>query len=176
MVVQLTDAELVEPVISPYGDFEEWYRAAWPRLAATMAAYVGDRALGEDIASQAAADLFERWGRVAHPSAWCYRVAVNDAGRRARRAALARRAGERWQEAAVEMPELEPELWAAVGRLPPRQRLAIVLRYVARLTQQEVADAMKISPGTAAATLHSARSRLRAELRSPDAGAPDHDR
>ena len=41
---------------------------------------------------------------------------------------------------------------AAVSRLPPRQREAIVLRYYAGLPEQEVAAAMGVSRGTVKST------------------------
>ena len=57
------------------------------------------------------------------------------------------------------------ELWQAVGRLPRRQRTAIVLRYVADLPEADIAAAMGIARGTVAATLAAARRRLEADLR-----------
>ena len=56
--------------------------------------------------------------------------------------------------------DTEPELWAAVDALPPRQRQAIALRYVLGFTQHEVALAMGTSDGTAASTLAKARAHL----------------
>jgi RNA polymerase sigma-70 factor (ECF subfamily) len=44
--------------------------------------------------------------------------------------------------------------------LPSRQLAAIALRYLGDLTQAEIAQAMGITPGTVAATLHAARQRL----------------
>ena len=41
---------------------------------------------------------------------------------------------------------------AAVRRLPPRQREALVLRYFADLTEQETAQAMSVSLGTVKST------------------------
>lgn len=51
---------------------------------------------------------------------------------------------------------------ALLGRLTPRQRQAIVLRYHADLSLREVADALGCRVGTVKATLHQALGRLRA--------------
>jgi RNA polymerase sigma-70 factor (ECF subfamily) len=51
-------------------------------------------------------------------------------------------------------------LWAAVAQLAPRARTAVALRYIADLSEVEVAEAMGISSGTVAATLNKARTRL----------------
>jgi RNA polymerase sigma factor (sigma-70 family) len=51
-----------------------------------------------------------------------------------------------------------------VSNLPPRSREAIVLRYVADLTEAGVADAMGVKEGSASALLHKARAALRRSL------------
>ena len=51
-----------------------------------------------------------------------------------------------------------------VADLPPRTRTAVALRYVADLTEAQVAEAMNVSRGTVASTLSSARQRLAAVL------------
>jgi RNA polymerase sigma-70 factor (ECF subfamily) len=52
------------------------------------------------------------------------------------------------------------EVWDLVRALPERQRVAIVLRYVADLTEPDIAAVMGIARGTVASTLASARDRL----------------
>jgi RNA polymerase sigma factor (sigma-70 family) len=59
-------------------------------------------------------------------------------------------------------------VWHAVASLPLRQRQAIALRYLLGMTQADVAEAMGVAPGTAAATLHAARRNLAGRLRLDD--------
>ena len=66
------------------------------------------------------------------------------------------------------VPEDRLYLWDAVRSLPPRQRTAIVLHYVADMSQEQVAGVMGIAPGTVAATLHAARDTLREKLRASE--------
>ena len=54
-----------------------------------------------------------------------------------------------------------------------RARTAVALRYLGDLTEAEVARAMGIAPGTAAATLSKARTQL-AGLLGPDAKEDTH--
>jgi DNA-directed RNA polymerase specialized sigma24 family protein len=68
------------------------------------------------------------------------------------------------------VPEIDIELWEVVRALPDRQRTAIVLRYVADLSEADIAIAMKVRRGTVASTLTQARARLAVELR---AAAPE---
>ena len=58
----------------------------------------------------------------------------------------------------------ETDIERAVQSLPPRQRLAVVLRFHADLTVPEVGRAMRCSEGTVKSTLHAALARLRVEL------------
>jgi RNA polymerase sigma-70 factor (ECF subfamily) len=58
------------------------------------------------------------------------------------------------------VPETDRELWDLVQRLPDRQRVAIVLRYVADLPEQAIAEVMRIRRSTVGSTLTQARGRL----------------
>jgi len=65
----------------------------------------------------------------------------------------------------VEAAEVRQTVWAALGKLPPAQRAAIVLRYYLDLSEAEMADELACPPGTVKWRLHAARKRLRRLLR-----------
>ena len=147
--------------------FEAWYQGSAPRLAAALAVVAGDADVGREAAAEACTRAFERWSRVStmgSPEAWAHTVGVNLIRRRWRRSAIERRLATSPAPAASAQASPVPELWQAVRSLPMRQRQAIALRYVLDLTQEQVASAMGVAPGTAAATLTSARRQLRALL------------
>ena len=153
-------------------DFETWYRAEHPKLLAAMAVVAQDVEVAREVTAEAFARALERWDRVAgmaSPGGWTYRVALNLLRRRARRAAVERRLLLRMtpapSSASVPVPAIE--VWEAVTALPPRMRTAVALRYLGGLTESEVADAMGVSSGTVASTLHDARHRL-ATLLGPE--------
>jgi RNA polymerase sigma factor (sigma-70 family) len=56
----------------------------------------------------------------------------------------------------------------AITTLPPRQRQAVVLRYLADLPLTDVAAAMGCALGTVKATLHQALRNMRVELEEDD--------
>lgn len=60
--------------------------------------------------------------------------------------------------------ERDPELAAALRRLPPRKRLVVFLRYFADLSYAEIAEVAEISEGTVAAMLSQARTALFEQL------------
>jgi RNA polymerase sigma-70 factor (ECF subfamily) len=68
---------------------------------------------------------------------------------------------------AASPPDWSVEVWDALRRLPPRERTAMALRYVADLRTDDIAAAMRIAPGTVGATLHAGRHRLAAALTEP---------
>lgn len=57
----------------------------------------------------------------------------------------------------------DPELWALVRELPPKQRAAVALRFVADLSHAEVGVALDCSEEAARRSLHEGISRLREE-------------
>jgi RNA polymerase sigma factor (sigma-70 family) len=60
------------------------------------------------------------------------------------------------------------EVWELVRELAPRQRIAVVLRYVADLSESEIGEAMGVTRGTVSSTLFAARQALGAALAVPD--------
>jgi len=148
----------------PAPDFAAWYADAYPTLSRALALAAGDPVVGEEATAEAFARALARWPRVgamASPEAWTYAVAVNELRRTWRRAGLERRALARHREEHVPPPaEPDDALWRAVARLPPRQRTAVALRYVADLPEAEIADAMNVTRGTVAASLAAARKTL----------------
>ena len=158
-------------------EFEVWYGEQHDALvpALTLAAPSPD--LARDCADEAFSRACAKWERVsmmANPTGWTYRVAVNVLRRRLRRHRMETTLlqARRPQLSVDTAPVPDDELWDAVQALPERQRLAVALRYVADLTEADVAEAMGVRPGTAAATLSKARATLMTQLRSPAEATP----
>lgn len=148
-------------------DFAAWYESAYGRVAGSLFALSSDADAAADATDEAFVRAFEHWDRVGamdSPEGWTVVVGRNLLRRRARR---------RSQEAqlvrsvagpgAGDAPNPDPTLWRQVALLPDRQRLAVVLRYVADLSEQQIASTMQVSRGTVAATLSAARKRLHPE-------------
>jgi DNA-directed RNA polymerase specialized sigma24 family protein len=149
-------------------DFETWYEKEHPRLVATLILVLGDVDLARESVDEACARVLARWPRVARmdsPGGYAYRVALNDARRRARRAGLEARLLARHPVESVVPPPADGA-WDLVRNLAPRQRTAVVLRYVADLTEADIARAMGVSRGTVSSTLIDARRRIARQLES----------
>jgi RNA polymerase sigma-70 factor (ECF subfamily) len=142
--------------------FEDWYRSEYRNILHSLVLITGNGEVAVEAASEACARALERWERVsvmASPSGWTYTVGLNVARRALRRARIE---AILLRRPAVPPPVREdtPELWDAVRQLPRQQRVAVVLHYVADLSQRDVASVMGVAEGTIAATLHTARKRL----------------
>lgn len=140
-----------------------------PRLVGALSLITGSADLSEELAQEALAKVWNRWSRVAgmeHPEAYTHRIALNLSRSHFRRAAAERRMRQRVAAQAVqhvEAPDTADGLVVrdAVGRLPDRQRRAVVLRYYAGLSVAETAQALGCASGTVKALTHQAIASLR---------------
>src|SRR5262245_26979432 len=70
----------------------------------------------------------------------------------------------------ISVPSIEDDIvvWlplvAALRTLPAQQRAAIVLRYLADYSEEDVAAALQVTPGTVKTHLHRGIARLRGSL------------
>jgi len=152
-------------------DFDAWYGEHHRALVASMRVLCHDDAVAEDIAAEAFVRALERWPRVQEmesPVGWLHRVALNLVRRRARRAALHDRLLARTAPIVTNVDPPAGEAWLLVSTLPERQRTAVVLRHVARLTEAEIAEAMGVGRSTVSSTLRDAHRSLRKQITSSD--------
>jgi RNA polymerase sigma-70 factor (ECF subfamily) len=145
-------------------EFEAWYSDQYRRLVATMYLVCGNRAAASDAVDEACARAFERWSRVGamrSPTGWTLVVARNAlraTSRADRRRITAHRRVEKVR--GEPPPDMRLEVWDAVRRLPRRQREVIALRYLGDLRERDIAEVLRIAPGTVARALHDARRSL----------------
>jgi RNA polymerase sigma-70 factor (ECF subfamily) len=145
--------------------FEAFYVAAYRRVVGQVFALLGDLQEAEDVTQDAFAKASFHWRRIAaydQPEAWVRRVAFNQAYNSTRRA-------RRWLQALARhgppahVPAVSPDrvdLHRALGRLAPRHREVLVLRYVAELSVDEVASQLRLPVGTVKSRLNRARRAL----------------
>lgn len=151
------------------GTFEAFVDANYSSVHRALSVAIGSPQQAEDMTQEAFVQAYRHWSRVSsmdRPVAWLYVVGVN-AGRRSLRKQMPT---PRWRP--VEHESGDPAgdvvivltIRDALARLTPRQRLAVVLRYLADLSTRQVADAMGCAEGTVKSTLHTALRTLRVEL------------
>lgn len=144
---------------------------------------LGDRADAAEVAQEAMARAYVRWGSVSgHPEPWVARVATNLAigvwRKRRPTLPLATEDGTDGPVATSAKDALGTALErhglvAALTKLPRRQREVLALRYLADLPEADVADQLRTSVGTVKQHAHRGLARLRAELRIEIEEVPD---
>lgn len=152
--------------------YTELFEREYTRLVAALGLAFGDVDVAADAVQDAFVQAHRHWKRVRgydDPAAWLRRVATNRMrnalrGRRRQAAALPRL----WYPESTDLPVLGGEVAKLVRSLPPGQRVAICLYYVADLSVREVAAALAVSEGTVKSQLHDARRALRADMEVVD--------
>ncbi len=156
---------------------EELARSAMRLALRTAAALAESREEAADIAQEVAIDVLGSLDKLRDPEAfdaWVHRITVR---RTLRRLKLRRRAGATETPLALLDDSNQPPapegldrdallaarsaLVAAFAELPPKQRLALALRYVHDLSDAEIAAALGCRTGTVHALLSRGRGALR---------------
>ncbi|MCU1466014.1 MAG: Sigma-70, region 4 type 2 [Actinomycetia bacterium] len=150
--------------------FDEFYESFFDRVARALVLAGADRDLACDATQEAFARALRRWRTVCdmdRPDGWVYVVAMNrlrDHWRRSERRRERTRDIDDGIRDNTSGVATRLSVRDAIATLPPRQRQAVVLRYLADLPLADVADAMGCATGTVKATLHQAMQSMRIEL------------
>jgi RNA polymerase sigma-70 factor (sigma-E family) len=163
-------------------EFDRFVAEAGDGLLRAAYLITWDLADAEDLVQDCLFKVARRWPRVRrmeHPAAYARTVLVHlalDDGkhRSRRRAELAEAAtasfDQHEDETAVRVlgrVEASADLMQALAELPPRQRVALVLRYFEDLSEADVAETMGCSVGTVKSTTSRALDRLRRVVEVP---------
>jgi RNA polymerase sigma-70 factor (sigma-E family) len=149
--------------VSGRDSFEQFVAARRGALLRTAYLLTGDAHDAEDLVQTALVKVVPRWDRIADdPEPYVRTVLARESVNRWRR--------RRWREVPTNAPPERPipeaatdrlALQQALGRLAPRQRAVIVLRYFDDLTERETAQVLGIAVGTVKSQARDALARLR---------------
>lgn len=156
------------------------------RVYNTVLTIVRDPVEAEDVAQEVFVQVFEsigRFGGELNLTAWIYRIATTKALEAYRKRHARKRfawlvrltgSGEGLQDQAlvefvhpgVQLEEQErgQVLFAAIDRLPDRQKVAFTLHYLEGLTHAEIMAVMQTSTGSVESLLHRAKQKLQQQL------------
>jgi RNA polymerase sigma-70 factor (sigma-E family) len=154
-------------------DFAEFYRSAADECLRAVLVSIGDQDTARELVDEAFVRAWASWRTVSRhpaPKAWVVRTALNTGISRWRR---------RRREIPVPDPArvadlpaasgasaslMDPQIMAALMRLPARQRQVIALRLILDLDTARTAEVLGIAPGTVMAHLGRAMAALRHDL------------
>jgi RNA polymerase sigma factor (sigma-70 family) len=154
-------------------DFTEFYGSFRDECLRTVMVITGDHDSAQEVVTEAFARAWASWRTVSGhpaPAAWVVRTALNvnvSRWRRHRREVpipdLALLAGQPAAAAGAQDP-VDPQIMAALQRLPARQRQVIALRLILDLDTSGTARVLGIRPNTVMTHMASALATLRGEL------------
>ena len=158
-----------DPLTAPTRGFDERYSELFQIALAASYRVLGDRGRSEDVAQEALVRAMTRWDRIEnYVEPWVSRVATNlaiDEWRRTSRVVADDQIDGEVSDDALRV-EQRDAVTRALGRLPDRQRQAIVLRLVEGYAPKEAAVKMGIAESGVLKHVTRALGALRAELRS----------
>lgn len=147
----------------PAPTFEGFYAVAYPRIVGALLRVTRDRQEAEDVAQEAFSRLVPPWGAVSrydNPEARVRGVAFRISTSRWRRAKTAAATVLRLgPPSVVPAPSDAPLTVAAIfARLSVQHRQVLVLHHGLGIPVDEIADLLKVAPGTVKSRLNRARA------------------
>jgi RNA polymerase sigma-70 factor (sigma-E family) len=149
--------------------FDDFVRSRSTGLLRIAYLLTGDRHSAEDLVQEVLEQMYVKWRRIhSMPEAYARRALVNRAANRWRR--RGRRPEAPLGSHDVAAPDhsdhvvVRDAVLEALRSLPPRQRAAVVLRYLEDLPVAEVARALDCSEGNVKSSVSRGLTRLRAAL------------
>ncbi len=138
-------------------DLERLFQEEAKRIWRALVAYTGDRDVASDAMAEAFAQALARGDELRSPRRWVWRASFRIAAGELKRR---RRDRPMTEDSTYEMPEPPRDLIAALSKLSPRQRGALILRHYAGYSTREVADILGSSAATVRVHLSQGRRRL----------------
>jgi RNA polymerase sigma-70 factor (sigma-E family) len=154
-------------------DFAEFYRSSRDDCLRTVLVMVGDQDSAQELVAEAFARACASWRTVSGhpaPAAWVVRTALNlniSRWRRRHREVPVPDPGllaERPAPGPAAQDRVDPQIMAALRRLPARQRQVIALRLILDLDTSGTARVLGIAPNTVMAHMARALAALRSDL------------
>jgi RNA polymerase sigma-70 factor (ECF subfamily) len=145
---------------------EALYRAQARRMWRALYAFTGDPEVASDSLAEAFARALRYHETIRDLPSWLWRVSFRLANAELKRRSVPDGHSD---PRSYEMPDPVPELIAALRRLTPNQRVAVVLHDYADRTTREVAETLGCSRATVHVHLSRGRRRLHDLLEEKDA-------
>lgn len=148
-------------------DFESFYSAGFQIVYRAAYAFSDSTEIASEATQEAFVRAFARWRRLRRHDwamGWAMTTALNVARKLLKERARSRSAPPQEDDYSSHDRIIERvDIVAMLSTLPPRQKQAVVLHYIAGYQLAEVADLMNLSVGGVKSHLFKARAALRTE-------------
>ena len=163
----------VDGAANPAAEVEELFVQHHLRLLRALYLLTGSAAEAEDLLQEAFVKVWQRWDRVRtmnDQAGYLYRTAMNAFRSRWRHRLVELRHQPKPASSsdAIESATERQAVLEALRRVPPRQRLAVVLADFLDRSPAEVASVLGVEEATARSLASQGRARVRRELETAD--------
>ncbi len=153
-------------------EFRVLFASEYPQVMRAVFFILHDQDRAEEITQDAFMQLLRHWRKVCRyelPQAWVRRVALRLAVKSAQRerritSALLRTGPASSVDVSTRVAQ-HSDVFAAIGRLTPKERVVVVLFYFEDRSTAEIAQLLECSENAASIRLHRARQRMAELLR-----------
>ena len=156
--------------------FEAFVQARSDRLLRAAYLLTRDRTLAEDLVQTALTKVWLAWSRIDDPDAYVWRTLTTTYTSWWRRKWHGELPTEQLPDSrstpGADAAIGSSDLWNALGRLPRRQRAAVVLRFYLDFSEAQTADVMECSVGTVKSQTSKALAKLRIDPTIQPDGVP----
>lgn len=145
-------------------EFEQFVRQHGRELVRFARGLVDTPVTADDLVQESLARAWLRWQRIGmmtNPVAYVQRIIATQYINMKRLRSSTETLGRVAFESSYEDQYYDDQLHHALELLPPRQRIAVVLRYLLDMSESQAATVMKCSQGTIKSQLHKALVNLR---------------
>jgi RNA polymerase sigma factor (sigma-70 family) len=156
------EAVAVQPEGDPPVSFDAVYEAEHDGMARLACLLTGSTLVAEDVVHDAFVQLHQRWSTVEKPGAYL-RTAVVNGCRGYHRRLRRERASYADLVSTATLPET-PMVLDVLGRLPYRQRAALVLRFYEDWPDDQIAELLGCRPATVRSHIHRGLDAMRKVL------------
>jgi len=152
--------------VDPGSAIERLFAQEGKRLWRALMAFAGDREIASDAVAEAFAQALARGSAIDSPERWVWRAAFRIA------AGELKARGPKDRGVAADpgyvMPDPPGDLVAALAKLSPKQRAALILHFYAGYSTREVSEMLGASPATIRVHISRGRRHLRRLLEAGD--------
>ncbi len=128
-------------------EFSAFYRSEHAPQVHRAFLMLGDNEAANDVVHEAMTDVFQRWEQLHQPAAYLNRTVLNGCRDAGRRRSSSVRVIHRLREVEIGNNS-QDSLNDVLAKLPFNHRAAIVLRYYAGYTTDEISAALGCAPGS----------------------------
>jgi len=151
----------MSPPVAWHDDLLALYRERYEPMVRLAYLLTGNRSVAEETVQDAFVAVHRNWDRATSPGAYLRTAVVNNSRSWLRRRVLE---DKRTVPRAVATDLPADEMWDVLGRLPERQRAAIVLRFYEDLPDADIARILGCRLPTVRTAIHRGLAALRKEM------------